>query len=58
MHPELMRALAIDRQRSLLEDAAGASRHRHGARTWRPSRGHRRSPILARLSIAPRHPAL
>ncbi len=58
MHHELTRALATDRQRSLLEDAVSASRHRRRARTWRPWGSDRRSPILARLSIALRHPAL
>jgi hypothetical protein len=51
MHHELTRALATDRQRSLLEDAARVSRHR-------PWGSDRRSPILARLSIALRRPAL
>lgn len=52
MHPELMRALAIERQRSLLEGAQPASLGRRNARPMRRASTQRRSPILARLRVA------
>jgi hypothetical protein len=55
MHPDLVRALAIEHQRSVLESAQRVSRPRQSARPLRSSSAHRRSPILARVSIAVRH---
>jgi hypothetical protein len=58
VHPDLMHALAIERQHSLLEDARRTAVDRSGDRAMRRSRAHRRSPMLTRLSVALRHPTL
>jgi hypothetical protein len=58
MHPDLMHALAVERQRALVEDARRTSVDRRGAGTMRRSRSHRRSPMMTRLSVALRHPTL
>ncbi len=55
MHPELVHALATERQRSLLMDAQRASIARRDARPSRRPSTHRRSAPMARLGIALRH---
>jgi len=54
---ELARALATDRERSLLEKAQRASLLRDTARPTPPASAHRRPFILARLTNALRRPA-
>ena len=52
IHPELRRALATERERSLREKAQRASLLRDAARPTPPAGAHRRPFILARLTIA------
>jgi hypothetical protein len=52
IHPELRRALATERERSLREKAQRASLLRDPARPTPPASAHRRPFILARLTIA------
>jgi hypothetical protein len=54
---EVARALATERERSLLEKAQRASLLRDPARPTPPSSAHRRPFMLARLTIALRRPA-
>ena len=58
MHPDLMRAIAIDRQHYILDGADPAPRRRDQLRPARPQNAKRRSPIPHRVSAAFRHPAL
>ena len=52
IHPELRRALATERERSLREEAQRASLLRDAARPTPPASAHRRPFVLARLTIA------
>ena len=52
IHPELRRALAMERERSLIEKAQRASLLRDTARPTPSASAHRRPFILARLTIA------
>ena len=52
MHPQVMRVLAIERQRYLLERVDRVPRHRDGVRPTRAHSAQRRSPIAPRVSAA------
>jgi hypothetical protein len=58
MHPEMMRALAIDRQRYLLESAERVSRPRRSPRPARPSSTQRHGRVLGRVGAVLRPPTL